>query len=36
MTKHYDRIMQQALRVHPTVAELLPSILAGLKPVEPK
>jgi pyruvate/2-oxoglutarate dehydrogenase complex dihydrolipoamide dehydrogenase (E3) component len=30
------RIMQQALPVHPTVAELLPSILAGLKPLEAK
>ena len=27
------RIMQQALPVHPTVAELLPTILAGLKPL---
>jgi len=30
------RFMQQALPVHPTVAELLPSILAGLKPLEAK
>ncbi|HQU67356.1 MULTISPECIES: mercuric reductase [Paracoccaceae] len=28
------RIMQQALPVHPTVAEFLPTILAGLKPLE--
>lgn len=28
------KIMQQALPVHPTVAELLPTILAGLKPLE--
>lgn len=28
------RVMQQALPVHPTVAELLPTILAGLKPLE--
>ncbi len=27
------RIMQQALPVHPTVAELLPTILGGLKPL---
>ena len=27
------RFMQQALPVHPTVAELLPTILAGLKPL---
>ncbi|PMN72134.1 mercuric reductase [Enterovibrio norvegicus] len=27
------RIMQQALPVHPTVSELLPTILAGLKPL---
>ncbi len=27
------RIMQQALPVHPTVAEFLPTILAGLKPL---
>ncbi len=25
--------MQQALPVHPTVAEFLPTILAGLKPL---
>ena len=30
------RFMQQALPVHPTVAELLPSILGGLKPLEAK
>lgn len=30
------RFMQQALPVHPTVAELLPSILAGLKPLVAK
>ncbi|MGH1578839.1 mercuric reductase [Planktotalea sp.] len=30
------RFMQQALPVHPTIAELLPSILAGLKPLEVK
>ncbi len=30
------RFMQQALPVHPTVAELLPTILAGLKPLEAK
>jgi pyruvate/2-oxoglutarate dehydrogenase complex dihydrolipoamide dehydrogenase (E3) component len=30
------KIMQQALPVHPTVAELLPSILAGLKQLEAK
>ena len=28
------RVMQQALPVHPTVAEYLPTILAGLKPLE--
>ena len=28
------RIMQQALPVHPTVAELLPTVLGGLKPLE--
>lgn len=28
------KIMQQALPVHPTVAELIPTILAGLKPLE--
>lgn len=28
------RVLQQALPVHPTVAELLPTVLAGLKPVE--
>lgn len=28
------RVMRQALPVHPTVAELLPTILAGLKPLE--
>ena len=28
------RIMQQALPVHPTVAELLPTVLGGLQPVE--
>ena len=27
------KIMQQALPVHPTVAELIPTILAGLKPL---
>ncbi|OEE74705.1 hypothetical protein A1OQ_23440 [Enterovibrio norvegicus FF-162] len=27
------RIMQQALPVHPTVSELLPTVLAGLKPL---
>lgn len=30
------RFMQQALPIHPTVAELLPSILAGLKPLGAK
>ncbi len=29
------RMMQQALPVHPTVAELLPTILANLAPIEP-
>lgn len=28
------RVMQQALPVHPTVAEYLPTILAGLKSLE--
>jgi pyruvate/2-oxoglutarate dehydrogenase complex dihydrolipoamide dehydrogenase (E3) component len=28
------RILQQALPVHPTVAEYLPTVLAGLKPLE--
>ena len=29
------KIMQQALPVHPTVAELLPTILGALEPLEP-
>jgi pyruvate/2-oxoglutarate dehydrogenase complex dihydrolipoamide dehydrogenase (E3) component len=29
------RIMQQALPVHPTVAEFLPTILAKLEPIVP-
>ncbi len=34
-TKSSYRVMQQALPIHPTVAELLPTVLAGLKKLEP-
>jgi pyruvate/2-oxoglutarate dehydrogenase complex dihydrolipoamide dehydrogenase (E3) component len=30
-TKASYRVLQQALPIHPTVAELLPTVLAGLK-----